>query len=474
MKASLRIYLWLVTTLLSTNFLLANNDSTHILSVSEFIEVVKKFHPVAKQSNLLPQQAKEELNIARGGWDPLIYSDYSRKNYDGVNYYSYFENSIKIPTWYGIEVKAGYDVAYGQKLNSESKLPKDGLGYLGVSIPLGKNLFLDKQRAALKQAQIFRETSEQQRIILLNDLLYEALQTYYEWSYAYNEFSIYKNALELTSARFEATKKLTELGDRPSIDTIEALTQVQSRQFQLNEAQINFIKKSFALHNFLWLEDDTPMPFDSTLIPQTLNSEFLLQKIEWQKMEELETILRQTHPAIVNYNFKLKQLDVERRLKIENLKPVLNANYNLLSERFNFQSNTGPIFSNSYKFGFNFYMPLSFMQGRAELKIARLKISDTRYQLNLKTQELVNKVKSCFNELILLQLQTKLYEQSIDNFKKLLEGEEQRFRNGESSLFLVNARETKLLESQIKLRELQAKYFKTEAALKWAAGVVGQ
>jgi hypothetical protein len=76
--------------------------------------------------------------------------------------------------------------------------------------------------------------------------------------------------------------------------------------------------------------------------------------------------------------------------------------------------------------------------------------------------------------LILLQSQTKLYEQSIDNFKKLLEGEEQRFRNGESSLFLVNARETKLLESQIKLRELQAKYFKTEAALKWAAGVVGQ
>ena len=82
MKVTLRIVFCSVFILLRANFLLANGDSTHVLSVKEFVEVVKKFHPVARQSNLLPQQAKEELNIARGGWDPLIYSDYNRKNYE--------------------------------------------------------------------------------------------------------------------------------------------------------------------------------------------------------------------------------------------------------------------------------------------------------------------------------------------------------------------------------------------------------
>jgi outer membrane protein TolC len=67
-----------------------------------------------------------------------------------------------------------------------------------------------------------------------------------------------------------------------------------------------------------------------------------------------------------------------------------------------------------------------------------------------------------------------LYEASIVNFQKLADGEDTRFRGGESSMFLVNARENKLIESQLKLRELQAKYFKTEAAVKWAAGVIAK
>ncbi len=456
------------------NFAAAQKAEVHVLPVAEFMEVVKNYHPVARQAALIPQQAREELNVARGGWDPLIYSDYDNKTYQGKNYYSYFENSVKIPTWYGIEVKAGYDFVYGSEVSNEHRLPDDGLGYLGISVPLGKNLILDKRRATLRQAQLFREASEQQRIIILNDLLLEALGTYYEWSYTYNELDIYRAALLNAEERFEATKKLTAFGDRPTIDTTEAMTQVQSRQFQVNDARLNFLNKTLELSNYLWLENDQVRPLDTTLIPEPLQSEFLKQTIELNRVNELEAAMRQNHPQLLNYNFKLRQLDIERRLKIENLKPVINVNYNLLSERFSFTSKEGSLFANNYKFGLNFAMPLTFMQGRGELKLAKIKIADTRYQLNLKTQELITKMKSYFNELINLQAQTKLYEASIVNFQKLADGEDRRFRGGESSMFLVNARENKLIESQLKLRELQAKYFKTEAAVKWAAGVIAK
>lgn len=466
-------YVFLLALLLSVfNGLKAQTDTTHTLSVSDFIGIVKKYHPVAKQSALIPQQAREELNIARGGWDPLIYSDYDSKTFNGTNYYSYFENSVKIPTWYGIEVKAGYDFAYGSEISSEHKLPNDGLGYLGISVPLGKNLLMDKRRATLRQAQIFMQAGEQQRLVILNDLLLDALEKYYEWSYAYFELEIYKAALLNAVERFEATKKLAAFGDRPTIDTVEAMTQVQSRQFQVNDAQLNFLNKSLELGNYLWLENDLARPIDTSMIPEPLQSNFVKQVIQLNRMTELETTMRQSHPQLLNYNFKLKQLDIERRLKIENLKPTVNVNYNLLSQRFNFKSSESPIFTNNYKFGLNFAMPLTFMQGRGELKLAKIKIADTRYQLNLKTQELVTKMKSYFNELINLQAQTRLYEASIDNWQKLADGEDTRFRNGESSMFLVNARENKLIEAQLKLRELQAKYFKTEAAVKWAAGII--
>lgn len=468
-------FIFLICLLCSSILHAYPTDSTQkVLSVSEFMEVVKQFHPVARQAALITEQAKAELLIAHGGWDPKIYSDYNNKSFDGTNYYSYFENKIIVPVWYGIEVKAGYDFAYGSYLNRESKLPADGLGYLGVSIPLGKNLVIDKQRAALKQAKIFRESSEQQRLLMLNDLLVDALKAYYDWSYAFNEYAIYSEATKIADVRYKATVQSVLFGDRAAIDTTEALTQLQSRQFQLNDSRLKLLNTGLELSNYLWLENDEPRPFDTTIVPASLTSDFVLQQVQISKLDDLLTQLRMSHPALLYYNFKLKQLAVERKLKIENLKPTLNVNYNLLSERFNFESSAGLIFTNSYKFGLNFAMPLTFMQGRGELKLNKIKIQDARYAIDYKQQELVNKLKSYFNELITLQQQTKLYEESVRGFRTLFDGESIRLSNGESSLFLVNARENRYLDSQIKLRELQAKYYKTEAVLKWAVGDISR
>ncbi len=448
----------------------AREDSTHVLSVTEFVSIVTKFHPIAKQAEIFTLQAKQEYNLALAGWDPYIYSEFDQKKYQGINYYRYWENKFVLPAWYGVEVKAGYDRVEGQYINSESKLPENGLSYLGVSLPLIKNLFIDKRRAALQQASLLKKASEQQKLKMLNDLMLDALQTYYEWSYAYNEWTIYKSTLQLAKARYEATKRLAELGDKPAIDTIEALTLFQNRQIQVNEAQLNFIKKSLELNNFLWLDQDIPRPIDLSIIPEPLTSDYVQMRLQLSKLEELESQLKSKNPELLNYNFKLKQLAIDRRLKIENLKPVLNVNYNLLSNSYNFSSSTANLLANDFKWGINFAMPLSFAEGRANLKLNQLKITATRYEMSYKTQQLLNKAKSYFNELLIQQVQTKYLEESIINFKKLLEGEEQRFAQGESSLFLVNARESKLLETQIKLKELQAKYFKTEVPLKWAVG----
>lgn len=465
----------LVTLLIHQSTLVfSQSDSTNTLSARTFIEIVKKFHPLAKQASLIPEVAKAELLIAKGGWDPKINSEYDSKTFDGINYFSYFESKVTIPTWYGVEVKTGYDFAYGARLNTETKLPSNGLGYVGISVPLVKNLFIDKQRAALQQAKLFTEASEQQRLVLLNELLLNALTSYYEWSYAYNEYMIYQEAVRIAQVRFEATKKLAELGDRSALDTTEALTQLQSRQFQRNDAKLNYLNAGLELSNYLWIENNQPYRLDSNVIPTALLADFTNAEIQLDRLDALLNIQNQTHPALLNYNLKLKQLEVERKLKIENLKPTLNVNYNLLSEQFSFRSTAGLIFNNNFKFGLNFSMPLTFMQGRGELKITKLKIQETSLAVDYKRQELMNKLKSYFNDLIILREQIQLYEQTLKGYKQLLDGENVRLYNGESSLFLVNARENKYLESQLKLRELQAKYHKTEASIKWAVGNIAQ
>ena len=92
--------------------------------------------------------------------------------------------------------------------------------------------------------------------------------------------------------------------------------------------------------------------------------------------------------------------------------------------------------------------------------------TEQRYkQLQVET-----KVRSYYNELVTLRNQLLLQENNYKNYRMLLQGEETRFKNGESSLFLVNTRENKTLEALQKLQELRNKYVKTFNSLQWAAG----
>lgn len=58
------------------------------------------------------------------------------------------------------------------------------------------------------------------------------------------------------------------------------------------------------------------------------------------------------------------------------------------------------------------------------------------------------------------------------NYTSLLRQEDFKFQNGESSLFLVNSRENKLIETAQKLVELRIKYQKAYYATQWAGGLL--
>ncbi len=454
--------------LLPLNASIAQSDSLRTFTLAEFLTIVKAYHPLAKQADIVTDKAKAELLSARGGFDPMIYSDYDRKVFYGNNYYSFFGSEIKIPGWYGIEVKAGYDYTYGSNINPSDYIPKTGLAYVGISVPLLKGLFTDKKRADLQKAKLFVSASEQQRILMLNDLLLDAVKGYYEWTLAYRNKRIIEEALLLSKQRFESTTQATLLGDRAPIDSTEAMAQFQTRQYEYNQANLDFQKASFELSNFLWTQNEQPYVLPDGVVPEFNDAAVFAQSVKLKPLTELEQTIQTTHPNVLMYQLKVKQLEVERKLKIENLKPTLNASYNLLSKDITTWSNPEwSMFKDYYKFGVKFSMPLTFAQGRGDVRIANLKIREAKYDLELKRNELNNKLRSYYTELVVLKEQVNLYKATVTNYEKLYTGEVMRFNAGESNVFLVNTRENKWLEAQQKLAEVQLKYFKAEAALKW-------
>ena len=463
--------LWLAIILLTPMCIYGQPASadTAVLTSVDFINIVRTFHPVVKQTNIEIEKAKAGILMARGGFDPLAYVNSDQKTFDGKLYYRYTNPELKIPTWYGIELKAGLENNNGVFLNEETTSGKTS--YVGVAVPLAKGLLMDSRRATLKQSKIFRQQSVSEQQNTINNLLNDAYASYWNWAKEYEVYKILSNAVLINEQRFALVKIGFRQGDRAAIDTIEALAQLQNFQYLQNESLVQLKNANVALSAFLWLENNMFYQLKDDVKP---NEEWLRLNVTIIPIEPLNDILanaRRTHPKLSIFLFKLQGLEVERRLKFQSLLPTLNVKANLLNRGYDVFKGVNPAFyENNNKFGIDFGLPLRLSEGRGSYRIAKLKIAETNLDLSLTQQEIENKIRFYYNEVVGLQRQIAIYEQAYRNYQTLLRGEEIRFREGESTLFLLNIRENKVLETLQKLTELRAKFYKAEVALQWAAG----
>ena len=448
-------------------------DSLKTLSAAQVMEIVKQFHPVAKQADIFMEKAKADVTIAKGMFDPVLKNEMAQKTFDGTDYYFYNRPELSIPTWFGVEVSAGLEYLSGNRTDPVET--KGQTSFFGVSVPLAKNLLMDKRRAALQTAKIFRDASAIEKRNMLNNLMLDAMTSYWNWVKQYQVYKILTEALTVNEKRVELIKTAFRLGDRPAIDTIEALTQLQNIELLKNQAWLDYQNTGLELSVFLWLANTTPVNLSTDIVP---GDDLQLSNIAAEPIPDLNNLLEaaiKNHPELVIYNYKIDVLNVDKKLKFQDLLPTLDFRYNQLGKGYDMPKTiTNPLFENNYQYGVSFGIPLRLSQGRGEYRKAKLKITEAQLQQKQKQLQLENKVKSYFNELLMLKSQIALQEKALKNFQALQRGEEIRFQAGESSLFLINARENKTLEALQKLQELKAKYYKTGNTLQWAAGMMIQ
>lgn len=447
----------------------AQSNNPVVFSPQQFIEQVRQFHPVAKQAKIVVQKADAELLAAKGLFDPTAQLNAERKTFDGKNYFFYTNPEVKLPTWIGADFKAGLENNGGQFLNPE--VTRSQSSYLGIEMPLARGLVMDKRRAAVEQARLFRSQSDQERLGIINDLLFDSYITYWEWAGAYQLYSIYSRFLEISRDRLRFVRIAFFNGDRSVMDTVEALTQVQNFEMLQANALMRFNNTRLELSNFLWEERDSAYIIPTNYVPDT--TQFVMYQLADQ-LDNYVSRANQENPFLRMYDFKLDALEVERKLKFQSLLPYFNVKYNLLNQGYNVFRNfdAAALFTNNYKWGIDFKIPLFLREGRGDYRKAKLKIQETNLEVSNKRWQIENKVRFYYNEMTLLEKQLRITQQALNNYQILLRNETLRFENGESSLFLVNTRENKVMESMEKLVELRIKYYKSRYATEWAAGIL--
>lgn len=433
---------------------------------NSFIQKVKDENPLINQAENTTLLANYQWIAAKGAFDPKINSGSSQKSLDGTKYYTVHEAGLKQQLYTSQFLKAGYDYQFGPYINPENKTSQYGLPYAGIEVSLLQGLQIDSRRADLQKAGYLKEYLNAESVLQKNEILFRASQQYTDLLYTLRLQKLGEQFTALASDRLNFLKELANIGERAAIDTIEASILLQTRQLELQGYGLDLIKK------YNDIKTITALDQNSVVLADTSGVEFDLLYEKAKNAATSRMLIQEiSNPILVQYEYKNKIADTDKRLKREMIKPVLDVSYNLLHASNGAWDN--PVSVNNYKWSAQFSMPLFLRKSRNEYKMAKIYQDNIQLEQNNYARQLKNKRENAVSAILLLQQQIKLAQENNEFNRRLVEAERLKFDNGESTLFLLNQRETKWLESSAKLLELKLKFLKAAFELIYIDGDLG-
>ena len=266
---------------------------------------------------------------------------------------------------------------------------------------------------------------------------------------------ISQEGLRLAEERLNAIKISAELGEHAQIDTLEATLLRDSRALELEQSKATYAYFKACLGIYLWGTDLIPLELKDEAFPPVAK---YTQSIYHNVYPDTTVWLR-------IYDYKLEILKIEERYKKEQLKPEFNLLYNPILQ----PTNGGfiPFSSTNFKYGLNASFPIFLRKERGDLNSIRTKQLDTEIDRSIKSLEIKNKIAAIREVISSLEKQIEIQESVVKSSESMRDAELIKFDLGESSLFLVNSRELKFLESKSKEVEIMSKYKTYQAQLNW-------
>ncbi len=280
----------------------------------------------------------------------------------------------------------------------------------------------------------------------------DAAQTYATWLYEARQLQLTTSFVNVAQLRFEGLSGLVKIGERAGIDTVEAAILQQGRDLDRQSVQTAYIRAENEIRFYYGTALQTNLP--APLLTRDSLDKLFEKALKYYSLSAAQNF--SANPQLQQYNAKRGLLETDARLKRELIKPKLDVSYNFLnaanaSDRLYFGTA-------NYKYGASLSFPLLLRSARNEHKIARLQVMTNELEFQSKDAQVKTKGRYLFETAQLALNQVVVARRSVEFSKQLLEAERLKFENGESSLFLLNTRENKYLETELKLADYQLKF----------------
>ncbi len=452
-----------------------SDTSSNVLRLEDYLNLVLANHPVVRQADLVIAGAEAELLSAKGLFDPKLQSSYDVKNFKDYEYYDLFNATLKVPIWIPIDPKISFDRNQGEYLNPERTIPSsDNYQQIsaGVSIPIGKGLFMDERRLVLKQARIYQDIAKAEQVKIINKTLLYAIKDYWNWFLTYQKATLLSQSRDIAQELYNRVVLDYGYGEAAVVDTIQAKITYQTRQADYEQAKFELINARLMLATHLWSPENIPLELQENTIPDTLANFGDIPPPD--KVEEMISWATVNHPEVQKNQFKIQQLEIENQWYRESLKPQVDLSYSFINAPIapGIEANS-PSFSDNYKLGVDFSFPLFLRKERGKIQKTDLKIESQVYQQNQIKLGIKNNILSKVAETQMSNSLSDQFREMSENYNRLLQAEFLNLETGESDLFKLNIQQDKYIGSQVKYLEYLVKFQKNKAEILYEGGYPG-
>lgn len=418
----------------------AQSKDTLYLTEQSFLKQVLAYAPAVINANLNVGIEQLQYQEARAAFEPKLGSSYDFKRFDSKTYYDKFESGIKVNTPLGVKFNGGYTNNSGIYVNPESNVPIQGLAYAGVEIPLGAGLFTDEQRFNVKQQRLEMDAANLVYTLQANQYMFDAASAYWEWYGSLLNLDLAREAVDRVENRYDFVMSRYLIGESAAVDTLEAYINLQNRRAYFLDVQVKWYKNNAYLRNFIWLPE-----YNNQTIASVVDLDY--RAVMRDSLLSDDYVLNHPLIQLIETDSTINSANI--RLAKEYFKPQVDLAFKMQQDAANVGEFNYSFDRNRYV-GVNMYMPLFLRKERAKAK----QLETKQEMLGNKKQETFVKIK---NDVDIALTNTRTLAQSVslwqnitENYEQLLIAEQIKFNLGESSLFILNSRELRWIDSREK------------------------
>lgn len=435
----------------------ATVSPTEVLTLEKLLQQVGENYPKLIGADAERRAAAAKRLSTQGAFDPQVYASYANQLYNSSSEPGKAKTlntnivGIEVTTRYGTKLFAEREQTFGAAKSPSSSTGTGGTYSFGVKQPLLRDAGINPKSAKEQQAKLGEPLADQFFAIIRLDIYFDAASAYWKWVAAGRKVVIAEEILRLAIERANFVREEILAMARPGIDQVEADQEVRLRQQQLVQARRALEEAAFKLQKFLWVEEQGETAPGAERIPPTALTQSPVE-IQPEAIQTARQTALETRPELKAIAIAQEVIAVDSQLARNDLKPNLDV---VLQPGQDVGSRS---IGDTLKAGLLFTVPLYQREAKGRLSEAELKLEKLRQEETLTRQTIQIEVDDA------ISLVNRTYQRYIEAEEtlrlalRLEEGERERFRAGDSTLFLLNQRERGRFEAAVRVIDIRAEY----------------